>query len=111
MCWYPVSRALEVGGWNVVVVVAHQAVEVKREVSEALSDRPLQFALQAEQRGTGHAVACAQQALKEFRGAVLILYGDVPLITAQTLQRLLEAYRAGPGPLALVSCVLTDPSG
>jgi bifunctional UDP-N-acetylglucosamine pyrophosphorylase/glucosamine-1-phosphate N-acetyltransferase len=111
MCWYPVSRAFEVGASNVVPIVGHQSDEVKRVLSEAFSGRPLSFALQAEQKGTGHAVGCAQSALENFRGAVLILSGDVPLITSATLQRLMEATAASVGPLGLVSARPPDPSG
>src|SRR4051812_37046878 len=111
MAWYPIARAFELKASNVVVVVGHQSDEVKRRLSAAFASQSLSFALQAEQNGTGHAVACAMPALKEFEGAVLILSGDVPLITVQTLQRLIDAYRAGDAPLALVSFRPPDPSG
>ena len=81
LCWYPLVRAFEVGASRVVAVVGHQAEQVKQTLTDTLPGRPISFALQAEQRGTGHAVACAQTALQEFRGAVLILSGDVPLIS------------------------------
>src|SRR5438270_13330591 len=68
MCWYPLSRAFELGASNVIAVVGHQSDEVKRQLSQEFPGRPLAFALQAEQKGTGHAVACAEAALKEFRG-------------------------------------------
>ena len=54
--------------------------------------------LQEEQRGTGHAVRCALPALDGFSGDVLILYGDVPLIRAETLRRLVDTHRAGSAP-------------
>lgn len=111
MGWYPIARAFDVGASNVVVVVGHQSDEVKQVLSQAFAAQTLSFALQAEQNGTGHAVACAAPALKEFRGAVLILSGDVPLITAQTLKQLIDAYRATPGPLALLSFRPPDPTG
>ncbi len=111
MGWYPIARALEVGASNVVVVVGHQSEEVKQVLAQAFSTHCLSFALQDEQNGTGHAVACADEALKEFRGAVLILCGDVPLITAQTLKPLIEAYCSTPGPLALLSFRPADPTG
>src|SRR5690349_13863422 len=76
MCWYPISRAFELGASNVVAVVGHQSEEVKQVLSRAFPTQGLSFALQSEQNGTGHAVACAEPALKEFRGAVLILSGD-----------------------------------
>ena len=108
---YPISRALEVGASNVVVVVGHQSDEVKQVLRQVFPTQPLSFALQAPQHGTGHAVGCAEAALAEFRGAVLILSGDVPLLTRQTLQLLIEAYRASSGPLALLSFRPGDPTG
>ncbi len=63
------------------------------------------------QRGTGDAVAAARSALTGFSGAVLILYGDVPLLTADTLRRLVAAYQPSRGPLAMISCRLADPTG
>ena len=111
MAWYPISRAFEAGASNVVAVVGHQSDEVKRVLEEAFVGKGLSFALQAEQNGTGHAVACAHGALSEFRGAVLILSGDVPLLTSDTLMLLISAYRDGAGPLALLSFRPGDPTG
>src|SRR5207237_10498593 len=70
---------------------------------------PIRFALQAEQLGTGHAVLCAQEALRGFEGSVLILAADVPLLRTQTLQRLVDARRGLD--LALLACRATDPTG
>lgn len=109
MAWYPISRAMEIGASNVVPVVGHQAEEVTH-VLDALYPG-LSFALQAEQKGTGHAVACAEAALMDFPGAVLVLSGDVPLLTKATLEKLIAAYRAAPGPLALVGFRPADPTG
>lgn len=55
----------------------------------------LPIAVQEEQLGTGHAVLQARDALSGFEGAVLILYGDVPLVRAQTLRRMIAALEAG----------------
>ncbi|MFP6690197.1 MAG: bifunctional UDP-N-acetylglucosamine diphosphorylase/glucosamine-1-phosphate N-acetyltransferase GlmU [Alphaproteobacteria bacterium] len=66
-------------------------------VSQSLPDGAPQaeIAIQQERLGSGHAVLMAKQALDGFSGDVLVLYGDVPLITAQTLDALLAARRAG----------------
>ena len=85
------------------VVVGHGAERVREE----LAADDLNFVVQAEQLGTGHAVAQALPALSAER--VLILYGDVPLIEAATLERLLE--RVGPEQLALLTVNLADPTG
>lgn len=111
MAWYPVTRALEVGAGRLVAVVGHQGDAVREALSSLFSGAPLTFAVQASQRGTGDAVASARQALEGFSGGVLILYGDVPLLTAQTLSSLVEAWRRGPGPLAMLSCRPPNPRG
>ena len=57
---------------------------------------------QTDQLGTGHAVLQARETLAEFSGDVLILYGDVPLVTADTMQRMLAALRVADGTSAVV---------
>ena len=77
-------------------------------VPRALGDDKLTFVLQAEQLGTGHAV---QQALPHLAdaGVTLVLYGDVPLTRASTLQPLVAAAQAGK--LGLLTVTLADPAG
>lgn len=72
-------------------------VVVTRPDAEAIAAAaaPAETAIQNEQRGTGHAVLAAAEALKDFRGDVLILYADTPLLTQETLQRVLAARAAG----------------
>ncbi|WP_027896318.1 bifunctional UDP-N-acetylglucosamine diphosphorylase/glucosamine-1-phosphate N-acetyltransferase GlmU [Zestomonas thermotolerans] len=85
------------------VVIGHGAEQVRAR--HAADD--IAFVLQAEQLGTGHAVAQALPGLSAER--VLILYGDVPLIQAETLKRLLD--KVGPEQLALLTVELDDPTG
>jgi bifunctional UDP-N-acetylglucosamine pyrophosphorylase/glucosamine-1-phosphate N-acetyltransferase len=85
------------------VVVGHGAEKVR----EALSDCEVHFALQAEQKGTGHAVAQALEGLGE--GKVLVLYGDVPLIRRETLAGLLDG--VDDDHLGLLTVTLADPTG
>ncbi|WP_163577993.1 bifunctional UDP-N-acetylglucosamine diphosphorylase/glucosamine-1-phosphate N-acetyltransferase GlmU [Halomonas faecis] len=85
------------------VVVGHGAEAVR----EALADTPVHFALQAEQKGTGHAVAQTLEALGQ--GKVLVLYGDVPLIRRDTLAALLA--EVSDSRLALLTVTLDDPTG
>jgi len=76
-------------------------------VQAAFATQPdLQWALQARQLGTGHAVQQAMAQLPE-DARVLVLYGDVPLVLPATLQRLLDA----PGALAVLGAELDDPTG
>ena len=78
----------------VVVGRGHEAV------AEAVA--PAEVVVQDPPLGTGHAVMAAREALAGFRGDVLILMGDVPLIDAATLEALLAARRAEPGPAVVV---------
>jgi bifunctional UDP-N-acetylglucosamine pyrophosphorylase/glucosamine-1-phosphate N-acetyltransferase len=77
-------------------------------VRAAIAGADIRWALQAEQKGTGHAVVQAMPGIPDDH-TVLVLYGDVPLIRAATLSDLVA--RAGPKVLALVSARLDDPAG
>lgn len=86
------------------VVHGHGAERVRAAIGGA----DIRWALQAEQKGTGHAVQQAMPGVPDGH-TVLVLYGDVPLIRAGTLRGLLA--RAGPKSLALLSAKLPDPAG
>ena len=86
------------------VVHGHGAGEVRA----AIAGDDIRWALQAEQKGTGHAVAQAMPGVPDGHD-VLVLYGDVPLIRAATLRDLMA--RCGPNSLALLSARLPDPAG
>jgi bifunctional UDP-N-acetylglucosamine pyrophosphorylase/glucosamine-1-phosphate N-acetyltransferase len=111
MAWYPISRAFELGAQNVVSVVGHQADHVQASLNASFTGQGLSFAMQMHQRGTGDAVAAARVALTGFSGAVLILYGDVPLITTATLRRLVDAFTRSKATLAMMTCRPSDPTG
>ena len=70
-----VGAALKAGIQRIVVVVGHQAQEVRATLEERFSNIDLRWALQAEQRGTAHAVMCAEEGLRGFNGDVWILSG------------------------------------
>ena len=72
------------------------------QVETALTERGVATALQVEQRGTAHAVQMAEAALDGFSGAVLILFGDTPFVTAATLRRMLDRLEAPDRPGAVV---------
>jgi bifunctional UDP-N-acetylglucosamine pyrophosphorylase/glucosamine-1-phosphate N-acetyltransferase len=110
MVAWPIEAALEAGAERVVVVVGHGAQEVEAALAARFGAR-VGTALQAEQRGTGHAVRCALPALEGFEGDVVILYGDVPLLEADAIRALLDALRGSDAPLALLTCRAPDPRG
>jgi bifunctional UDP-N-acetylglucosamine pyrophosphorylase/glucosamine-1-phosphate N-acetyltransferase len=78
----------------------------REQVEAAIAGRDATVALQAEQKGTGHAVQHAEEALAGYDGPVLILYGDTPFVEAQTLRRMLDRLDGdgGPGVVVLASC-------
>ncbi|HZU51302.1 MAG TPA: bifunctional UDP-N-acetylglucosamine diphosphorylase/glucosamine-1-phosphate N-acetyltransferase GlmU [Sphingomicrobium sp.] len=82
----------------------------REQVEAALAGKEVTVALQAEQNGTGHAVAQAREALAGYNGPVIILYGDTPFVEAATLRRMLERLNAPdlPGIVVLAS-VPEDP--
>ena len=109
LAWFPIRRALELGAERVVVVVGHQAEEVERALAATLPGAPVRFALQREQLGTAHAVLAAKEALADHRGQVLILSGDTPLLTTETLRAVAEA--RGKRPVSFATMELDRPFG
>jgi bifunctional UDP-N-acetylglucosamine pyrophosphorylase/glucosamine-1-phosphate N-acetyltransferase len=91
-----------------ILVIGHGADDVRA----ALADRPsLKFVVQSPQLGTGHALLQAEPALEGQAGTVLLLYADVPLLEAGTLNRLLEAHRETRAAATVLTAELTDPYG
>jgi bifunctional UDP-N-acetylglucosamine pyrophosphorylase / glucosamine-1-phosphate N-acetyltransferase len=103
MLGHVINTARQLTPQGIHVVIGHGAERVR----EQLAADDLNFVLQSEQLGTGHAVAQALPALTAER--VLILYGDVPLIEVETLQRLLLL--VSEQQLGLLTVNLNDPTG
>ena len=70
----------------------------------------MQFIEQAEQRGTGHAIQCAREAIAGYEN-ILVLSGDVPLIRAETLQQLMTLHLAEGAAMTILTAVPEDPTG
>ena len=103
MLQHVISVARDLNPSAIHVVVGHGAEEVK----EAMAAETLQWVVQEQQLGTGHAVLQAMPRVDE-RSTVLVLYGDVPLIRLDTLQALVEKATKAP---ALLTAQVTDPAG
>ena len=99
-----VDTALSLEASAVHVVIGHEA----QQIEDCLQKTPVLWAMQAEQLGTGHAVAQAMPHVHD-KSIVLVLYGDVPLIQADTLQALVAL--AHSGGLAILTLNSKDPSG
>ena len=108
-----IDTALILEPKRLVLVVGFQAELVERKLREIFSDvsPPLEFALQREQLGTAHAVMSAGEFLEQFPPQVLLLYGDVPLLTAQSLEGLLEEHVRRGAKVSLLSFFPPDPKG
>lgn len=89
-----------------LVVVGYQADKVKEAAGDAV-----EYVLQAEQLGTGHAVLQTEAALRDFDGQVLVLYGDTPLLTPETLRNLLSGHIARGSAATILTAELSDPTG
>lgn len=94
VCGKPMIRHIidtlqEMGTTEIVTVISPDGDLVKKETA------PYKTAVQAEQLGTGHAVKCAKDALKGFDGAVLVIFGDTPLITKKTFLKAAEKIKEG----------------
>lgn len=107
MIFYPIEVAKSIGIKKIIVVVGHKGDLVKNAVKE----KGILFVNQESQLGTGHAVMCAESALKDFKGDVLILSGDVPLIAKETLTSLIKMHRRTKGVLSLITTIIDNPSG
>ncbi len=104
---YPLSALEKFHCEKIVIVIGHQADEVKA----ATQGNSYLYALQEEQLGSGHAVLSAENALKDFEGSCFILSGDAPLITSESLTKLLEHHEKNQNALTLASFKTPNPKG
>jgi bifunctional UDP-N-acetylglucosamine pyrophosphorylase/glucosamine-1-phosphate N-acetyltransferase len=91
---------------KVVVVVGHKADEVKKCIGTDVD-----FVLQSEQLGTGHAVICASEYIKEGIDYTLVLTGDTPLITGETLSSFVEFHKKNKLNATILTSDFEDPTG
>ena len=98
MLLHLLDRVAELGAERTVVV----AGKGREQLETALQGTGVIIAVQAEQLGTGHAVLMAKDALAGFAGDVLVLYGDVPLVTVATMRAMVARLNEGIEPRAVV---------
>ena len=91
---------------HIYVIVGHEA----DRVGEAVRATGVNFVRQEPQRGTGHALMCAAPSLAGY-DQVVVLSGDAPLITSETISRLLEFHLQNKAAMTILSALLTDPTG
>ncbi|MGB8657788.1 MAG: NTP transferase domain-containing protein [Candidatus Zixiibacteriota bacterium] len=103
---YVIDTAKKLGAQRIILIVGHKG----NQTQESLEHLEVEFVVQEEQLGTGHAVLQTKELLSDFDGDVLILYGDVPLLKADTLKRLLTEHRKRKVAATVLTAVLDDPS-
>ena len=91
---------------HIFAIIGHEADRVRA----AVEDTGVRFVLQAEQRGTGHALMVAREALADY-DQVIVLSGDAPLIIPETIRRLSTFHAAQKAAMTLLSADLDDPTG
>lgn len=91
---------------NIFVIIGHEAELVQRTVEHT----GVNFVLQAEQRGTGHAIMAARQALANY-DSFLVLSGDVPLIQAETIESLRDFHLQSGSAMTILTAKPPDPTG
>lgn len=89
MIRHPIDTLEQMGVKKIVVVTAPDGEMVRREVAPHLS------CIQEKQLGTGHAVLSAKEQMKGFDGAVLVIFGDNPIITKETYQMAVDKVKEG----------------
>jgi bifunctional UDP-N-acetylglucosamine pyrophosphorylase/glucosamine-1-phosphate N-acetyltransferase len=102
---YVLRSLRQAGVEDILVVVGHQAEQVQKAAAGC------RFVAQAEQKGTGHALAQCEPALTGYSGDLFVLAGDAPLLGHETLLRMLQEHRAAGRGATFLSGLLDDPSG
>ncbi|MFC1683635.1 NTP transferase domain-containing protein [Candidatus Zixiibacteriota bacterium] len=107
MVSYVIRAVRQAGSRRIILVVGHQ----RERVMEALGGEQLEFAVQDEQLGTAHALMQTRAALADYRGDLLVLAGDTPLLLGETVSGLLSGHRAAGAAATVLTALLEDPGG
>ena len=91
---------------NITLIVGFSADDVRRIVGE-----DVEYAFQTEQRGSGHAVACAAGSFQQFDGSLIVMCGDSPLFTSDTVRAVMSEHIQSRAVITLASAVLENPYG
>ncbi|KKQ48732.1 MAG: Bifunctional protein GlmU [candidate division TM6 bacterium GW2011_GWF2_38_10] len=106
MILYPL-KALDALGIPMTAVLGHQADEIEAEVA-CVGIKDIAFVLQDEPRGTGHAVACSQSTWGDVDD-ILILNGDMPLVSTELLQYIIQEHRSKNATVTFLTAMMMDP--
>lgn len=107
MVEYVIDNARSAGFDKQILVIGHKY----QQVMETLKGKDVEFAVQQEQLGTGHAVSCTRDKFDSFDGEVLVLAGDMPLISPETIKKLSDYHQKIDAAATVLSVNLPDPTG
>lgn len=111
MVVWVVRACLEAGAGRILVVVGHREELVREALTEQAPAGTVEFVVQQEQLGTGHAVQCAAPQLENFSGDVVVLAGDGPLVRPEAIRALVERRRGAGASGVLATAIVDDPTG
>lgn len=106
LCAWVIDASKKAGAGEIVSVIGHKAELVRDELGNAC-----EFVLQAEQKGTGHAVMQAEEYIRRAEDCVVVLNGDIPLITAETIKAAVEYHKTNGNNATVLTAVLPDATG
>lgn len=106
LCKWVIDASKEAGADMVVTIIGHKADMVRPQI-----ESDTEIAVQAEQKGTGHAVMQAADFIRETEGSVVILNGDTPLITAETIEKAIKFHDESGNQATVITAILDDATG
>lgn len=106
LCQWVIDASKQAGAENVAAVIGHKAEMVRAKLGDECG-----YAIQAEQKGTGHAVMQAEKYIRQAKGYVVVLNGDTPLITAETIRSAVAYHQENGNFATVLTAVLPDATG
>ena len=106
MLCHVMEAAAQAGAGRTIIVVGHGSEQVQAEIGGAA-----EYVLQKEQLGTGHAMMQVQPTLTGFSGTILLLCGDTPLLTGETLKKLVAEHKQSGAVATVLTAVPSDATG
>ncbi len=104
-----ISACENIGSSENIVIIGHKGEDVRNFISK---NHPESVCIeQKEQLGTGHAVSMAKDALSNFDGTVLILCGDTPLITSESLKKFVDFHKSNNAAITVMTSIIDNPTG
>ena len=100
-----IETARQLKGGKIVVVTGKHDHLIKK----AIASRYISYALQKEPKGTGHALMCARQELRDFQGTLIVLNGDAPLLRAETIKKFLKMHLKNKNAVSVLSFQAENP--